>query len=99
MDRKAFLAMTEEERMEASMDALSDAVRDFAHRIMMLKALANTHDGISYEDFDKAFEKECSKEWDKVKDKSSSELALMGMLEMMASGMSLEEVFGERGEE
>jgi hypothetical protein len=99
MDRAKFLAMTEEEQKEASMDALSDAVRDAAHRLMMLRALANTHNGIDPEDFDKAFEKECSKEWDKVKDKSSSELALMGMLEMMAGGMSIEEVFGESEEE
>lgn len=99
MDRKTFLAMTEEERMEKSMDDLSDAVRDFAHRLMMMKAMANTHNGINPEDFDKAFEKECTKEWDKVKDKSEHELAVMGMLEMMASGMTIEEVFGESEEE
>ena len=65
----------------------------------MTKALANKQNGIDPEDFDKAFEKECSKEWEKVKDKSISELVLMGMLEMMASGMSIEEVFGESEEE
>lgn len=91
--------MSEEERMQYALDSLSDAVKDLAHRIMMLKAMANTHNGINPEDFDKAFEKECSKEWDKVKDKTEHELAVMGMLEMMTHGMSIEEIFGESEEE
>ena len=99
MDKKTLMAMTEEEQREYILDALSDAVRDLAHRIMMLKAIANAHDDIKPEDFDKAFEKVCSKEWEKVKDKSSHELAFMGMLEMMSDGMSFEEVFGESEEE
>ena len=99
MDKKTLMAMTVEEQREYMLDALSDAVRDMAHRIMMLKALANAHNGINPEDFDKAFEKECSKEWEKVKGKNSHELAFMGMLEMMSDGMSIEEVFGESEEE
>lgn len=79
--------------MQYALDSLSDAVRDLAHRIMMLKAMANTHNGINPEDFDKAFEKECTREWDKVKDKNSSELALMGMLEMLANGVDISDMF------
>lgn len=99
MDKKSIRAMTEEEYQEYLMDSLSDAVRSFAHKITLLKALANAEQNIKPEDFDRAFEKELAKEWDKVKNKTKNELAVMGMLEMLASGMPIEEFFGESEEE
>ena len=100
MDKKTLMAMSEEERMQYELDSLSDAVKDTAHRIMMLKAMANTHNGINPEDFDKAFKRECEREWEKLKDKTAPELALIGLLEMVVdNSASVEEIFVESEEE
>ena len=61
----------------------------------MLKAISNKENGIEPEEFDKAFERELNKAWNKVKDKSSVELALIGMLEMATNGSAIEDIVWE----
>ena len=93
MDREKWESMSEEERNMDKLNDLSDAVRETAHDLAMTKAMAHVGHGIEPEDFDRAFEREFAKEWDKVKDKTSPELALMGMLELLANGVDISDMF------
>jgi len=86
--------MTQEEQKAELLDGISDSVREIARKIAMIKAIAKNENGIDPEDFDKAVEKELRKAWDKVKDKNSMELAIMGLFEMATAGEDISEILG-----
>lgn len=94
-ERERFFKLSEEERKAEMLDSISDAVRVEAHHLAMLKAISNKENGIEPEEFDKAFERELNKAWNKVKDKSSVELAFIGMLEMATNGFVIEDIVWE----
>lgn len=98
MKLEGYKNLTDEEKSDMLMDSLSDSVRKGAHQIAMLKAIAKEEQGITPEDFDKAWTKEFDKEWNKLKDKKGHELALIGLLEMITDGASVEEIFVESEE-
>lgn len=85
--------MTQEEYKEAILDLTSDAVRELARKVAMLKAVAHVDSDIDPADFDKVWEKELDKEWRRVKDKTSRELVAMAMLDMMSHGVDIGQMF------
>lgn len=89
-----FRNMSPEERSEELLNSTSDAVRDMAKKLAMLKAIAHVENGVAPEDFDKAWEREFRKAWDKVKNKTGQELAVMALLDMMAGGADIEKILG-----
>ena len=93
-ERERFRQMTQEEQKAELLDGISDSVREIARKIAMIKAIAKNENGIDPEDFDKAVEKELRKAWDKVKDKNSMELAIMGLFEMATAGEDFSEILG-----
>lgn len=72
----------------------ADLVRSVARKLAMMKAMAHIDGGLDPEDFDRALDRELKKEWDKVKDKSGLELAVIGLLELATNGVDLTEIFG-----
>lgn len=88
-------AMTSEERKDELLESTSDAVRHYASRLAMMKAILKEENGISPEDFDKALFREYEKEWDKFKDKNSAQLAMIGMLELLKNGADISDVIGD----
>ena len=89
-------AKTEEEMV----DRVSDIVKDSAHTLAMLKKGVSLQTGITEELFDKAFEKEMNKEWDKVKDLDMHKYIMVGVGEMLMNGVEPERIFGDKdGEE
>ena len=94
MNIEDFKKLDCEEQRAALFDDMSDAVRSMAKKLMMMKAMAKNEHDLAPEDFDKALERELKKEWDKVKDKDSHQLAIMGLLELAAGGVDIEEILG-----
>ena len=87
-----FKAKSPEEKKADLLDSMSDAVSGCARKLMMMKAMAKSDLDLAPEDFDQALERELKKQWDKVKDKDSYQLAIMGLLDMMADGTDIEEL-------
>lgn len=93
-ERERLRKMSEEERKRELLDSTSDAVRHEARHLAMLKAISYRENGIEPEEFDAALERELRKAWDRVKDKSSVELAIMGLFEMASNGADIGELIG-----
>lgn len=87
--------MTDEERKERMLESLSEVVRDMARKLAMLKAMAKEENDIAPEEFDKALNREYSRSYSKFEGKSSSELALIGLAEMLAGGADIHELLGD----
>ncbi len=92
MNVEDFQKLDYEEQGAQLFDEISDSVRQMAKRLMMMKAIAKNEHDLAPEDFDKALERELKKEWDKVKDKDSHQLAIMGLLDMISNGAAPEEI-------
>ena len=92
MNLEEFKKLDHEGQRAELFDNMSDAVRQMAKKLMMMKAIAKNENNLAPEDFDKALERELKKEWDKVKDKDSHQLAIMGLLEILADGADIEEI-------
>lgn len=99
MDFGKFDGKTIEEIKADTLDKTSDTVRSMAFRMAMLKAISYRENDIAPEDFDMAWNREYAKEWEKLKDKDSQELAVIGLLDLLTSGASIDEVFGRGKEE
>lgn len=84
--------MTPEERKADLLNSMSDAVRELARKIAMMKAIAKEENGVDPAEFDKALNRELDKAWDKVKDKNGQELALIGLLELAVSGEDIAKI-------
>lgn len=97
MNREEVMAMTEEQRMDKLLNSMSDSVKEHAHHLSMLKAIAHEEAQISPEDFDDALKREMDKEWEKLKDLNGVQLALVAAADLMKNGHSLE--FLEKGED
>lgn len=93
---KRIESMSDEEKTQELLDGISDVVRTISGRLMMVKAIAYRENDIAPEDFDKALERELRKAWNKVKDKTSEELALMAFAELVANGANPIELLGGR---
>lgn len=93
-EKLKFRNMSQEEQREELLNSTSDAVRDLAKKLTMIKAITHVENGIALEDFDKAWEREFGKAWGKVKNKTGQELAVMALLDMMADGADLEKILG-----
>lgn len=91
-DRERFMRMSSEERKADILRAMSDAVKEYARRIAMMKAIAYRNNDVAPKEFDAVFEKELSRAWDGVKDKEMHELAIMGLLEMATHGVDISEI-------
>lgn len=91
-DIERIRSMTPEEQYAEMLDTLSDMIRGFAKRIAMNKAIAYREHNVAPEDFDAALERELRKAWNKVKDKTAHELALMAFLELISNGMDPEKI-------
>lgn len=87
--------MTEEERQAEMLDSLSNTVRDMARKLAMLKAIAKDENDIAPEEFDKVWNREYSRCYSKFEGKSSHELALIGLAEMVANGANIEDLLGD----
>ena len=94
MNIEDFKKLDYEEQRAQLFDDMSDEVRHMAKSLMMMKAIAKNEHDLAPEDFDKALERELKMEWDKVKDKDSHQLAIMGLLELAAGGVDIEEILG-----
>ena len=92
MNVEDFKKLDPEEQREQLLYDMSDSVRQMTKRLMMMKAIAKNEHNLAPEDFDKALERELKKEWDKVKDKDSHQLAIMGLLDMVSNGADIEEI-------
>lgn len=95
MDFKAMMNMDPEEMKMHMLDSMSDAVRALCKHLALLKAVAYRQEAVSPEDFDKAFERTYSREWDEVKDKTMDQLALIMLLEMATKGEDVDALFEE----
>lgn len=90
-EKERLMNMNEAERTDDFVHNVSEAVRRAAKHLAMNKAMVKSF-GVTPEEFDKAFEREYKAAWDNVKDKSSHELAIIGLLEMAHAGVDIEEI-------
>jgi hypothetical protein len=95
MNLEEFKKLDHEEQRAQLFDKMSDAVRSMAEKLMMMKAIAKNEHDLAPEDFDKALERELKKEWDKVKDKDSHQLAIIGLLDIISDGGDPEKILEE----
>ena len=95
LTREMIANMTEEERQAEMLDSLSNTVRDMARKLAMLKAIAKEENDITPEEFDKVWNREYSRSYSKLEGKSSEELALIGLAEMLAGGADIQELLGD----
>ena len=95
LTREIIANMTEEERQTEMLDSLSNAVRDMARKLAMLKAIAKDENDIAPEEFDKVWDREYSRCYSKLEGKSSHELALIGLAELVANGATIEDLLGD----
>lgn len=95
LTREMIANMTEEERQAEMLDSLSNTVRDMARKLAMLKAIAKEENDITPEEFDKVWNREYSRCYSKLEGKSSAELALIGLAEMLAGGADIQELLGD----
>lgn len=95
MDEKMRIRnMSPEEQRAELLDSISDAVREMAKKIAMMKAISYRENDIAPEDFDTVLNRELSKAWEKVKDKQAHELAAMALFDMLSKGLDPDEIFG-----
>ena len=95
LTREMIANMTEEERQAEMLASLSNTVRDMARKLAMLKAIAKEENDITPEEFDKVWNREYSRSYSKLEGKSSAELALIGLAEMLAGGADIQELLGD----
>lgn len=95
LTREMIANMTEEEIQAEMLDSLSNTVRDLARKLAMLKAIAKDKNDIAPEEFDKVWNREYSRNYSKLEGKSSHELALIGLAELIANGATLEDLLGD----
>lgn len=95
LTREMIANMTEEERQAEMLDSLSNTVRDMARKLAMLKAIAKEETDITPEEFDKVLNREYTRSYSKLEGKSSHELALIGLAEMLAGGADIQELLGD----
>ena len=95
LTREMITNMTEEEMQAEMLDSLSNAVRDYARKLAMMKAIAKDKNDIAPEEFDKVWNREYSRCYSKLEGKSSYELALIGLAELIANGSDIEDLLGD----
>ena len=86
--------MTVEEKMNF-LNETSDGVKNHAHSLAMIKAMACIATDLTPEEFDIALQKELNREWEKLKDKNEHQLAIIGLLDMLNDGADVERIFGD----
>ena len=96
--KKRTESMTQEERKDNLLQKTSESVRGEARHLAMLKAIALDECGIAPEDFDKAFEREYTNWSKRLVGKSGIELAIIGLAELAANGVDINDVFMEGDE-
>lgn len=87
-----FKKLSKEEQKIEMLAGISDAVRDSVHKLMMMKAIAKHENDLSPENFDAALNRELKREWEKLKDKSEEEIAIIGLFDMAMDGAKIEEI-------
>lgn len=83
------------ESKEEALDAASDAVRRMAHSVAMTKKSIVLADLVTAEDFDIAFNRQVSKEWNAIKDLDENGYMQRVLGDMMIEGLDLDAVFGK----
>lgn len=96
IDRERIKNMTPEEKKQELLVSTSDMVKELARRLMMMKAIAFREAGLAPEEYDRALARELDRAWEKFKDKTGEELALMALLELVAEGGDVEEILGSK---
>lgn len=80
---------------EELLDRTSDAIKEHAHAIAMLKKACTLQTELTPEDVDKAVEKELKKAWNEVKDLTLEGYVMRIYGEMLMDGFDPEGIFGE----
>lgn len=77
-------------------DSTSDFVKHTAKRLMQVRRISELEFDVKTEDFDKAFERQCEKYWEKYKNASRVDMAIIGLSEMLEDeGLeALDRLFG-----
>ena len=95
IDRERLKRMTLEEKKQELLVSTSDMVKEFARRLMMMKAIAIREADLAPEEYDRALARELDRAWEKFKDKTGKELSLMILLEIMTDGEDVEDILGD----
>ena len=95
IDRERLKSMTPEEKKQELLVSTSDMVKEFARRLMMMKAIAIREADLAPEEYDRALARELDRAWEKFKDKTGKELSLMILLEIMTDGEDVEDILGD----
>lgn len=96
IDRERIKNMTPEERKQELLVSTSDMVKELARRLMMMKAIAFREASLAPEEYDRALARELDRAWEKFKDKTGEDLALMALLELVTEGEDVEEILGRK---
>lgn len=84
---------------EELLDRTSDAIKEHAHAIAMLKKAVTLQTDVTLEDVDKAVAKALDREWDKVKDLTLEGYVMRIFGEMLMDGIDPVGMMEEKGEE
>ena len=95
LTREMITNMTEEELQSELLDSMSNTVRDMARKLAITKAIAKDENDISPEEFDKVWNREYSRCYSKLEGKSSHELAIISLAELLAGGADIRELLGD----
>ncbi len=95
IDRERLKRMTPEEKKQDLLVSTSDMVKELAKKLMMMKAIAYREADLAPEEYDRALARELDRAWEKFKDKTGEQLALMALLELMSHGTDVEEILGD----
>ena len=95
IDREILQRMTPEERKQELLVSTSDMVKELAKKLMMMKAIAYREADLAPEEYDRALARELDRAWEKFKDKTGEQLAVMALLELMSHGTDVEEILGD----
>ena len=95
IDRERLKRMTPEEKKQELLVSTSDMVKELAKKLMMMKAIAYREADLAPEEYDRALARELDRAWEKFKDKTGEELAMMALLELMAHGADVKEILGD----
>jgi len=96
IDRERIKNMTLEEKKQELLVSTSDMVKELARRLMMMKAIAFREADLAPEEYDRALARELDRAWEKFKDKTREDLALMALLELVTEGEDVEEILGSK---
>lgn len=95
IDRERLKRMTPEEKKQELLVSTSDMVKELAKKLMMMKAIAYREADLAPEEYDRALARELDRAWEKFRDKTGEQLALMALLELMSHGTDVEEILGD----